>query len=183
MPTLPADDKASVRSRVLAALRAMPPELRHAKSIELRRAVAPHLASGGLHVCLYAPMAHEVDVLPLLDEYPHNAYYFPRCLPGRTLSFHRVERPAEQMRPEALGIRAPLPHLPQLPPEQAQLVLVPGVAFTRNGARLGYGGGYYDRFLPLCTRARTLALAFAEQLIPSLSTEPHDCTIDTVLWV
>ena len=126
---------------------------------------------------------HEVDLLPLLREHPQHAYAFPRCLPGRQLAFHVVREPARELVPGALGILAPLPHLPLMPPEDIDLMLVPGVAFSTDGARLGYGGGYYDRFIPMCVNARLIALAFAEQLVPigSIPTEPHDVRVGQII--
>jgi len=62
------------------------------------------------------------------------------------------------------------------------VVVVPGVAFTVDGDRLGQGGGWYDRFLPAvrpeCT---TVGVAFAEQIVDSLPIEPHDVRIDRVV--
>lgn len=80
-----------------------------------------------------------------------------------------------------MGIPAPLPDLPEIPPEKLDIILVPGVAFTIAGDRLGYGGGYYDRFLPLCSHALILAVAFPEQIESSLPTGEYDFRIPTLL--
>lgn len=172
-------DKAAARRAILAELRGLPGEYVQAASAALRQKLVP-LMQGVEHVCLYAALPHEVDLLPLLQEAPDKHYYFPRCRPGHRLSFHRVRR-AEQLAPGALGIPTPGAELPELRPQQAQLIIVPGVAFTLAGKRLGYGGGYYDRFLPRCPAAATLALALPEQLYPDLPTDPHDCTLHCVL--
>ena len=164
---------------MLERLRALSEEYVAAQSAKLRAQLLP-LLSGKTHICLYAPLPHEVNLLPLLDELPHLHFYFPRCLPGRQLSFHRVHTPATQLEPGAHGILAPLPQLPTLAPEAAELIIVPGVAFTATGKRLGYGGGYYDRFLPRCPHAHSLALALPEQILPDLPTDPHDCRVQTL---
>jgi len=66
-------------------------------------------------------------------------------------------------------------------PVALDLVVVPGLAFTADGRRLGQGGGHYDRFLarlrPDCV---TVGACFAEQLVTELPTEPHDRTVDAV---
>ncbi len=54
------------------------------------------------------------------------------------------------------------------------LIILPGLAFTRCGKRLGYGGGYYDRYLLRAPQAELIALAFAEQLCDDLPTDSHD---------
>lgn len=81
----------------------------------------------------------------------------------------------------AFGIPEPPPGTYQvLPPEEIDLVLVPGVAFDAGGYRLGYGQGYYDRFLPQ-TRAVTVGLAYAFQLCPTVYPAPHDCRLHLVV--
>lgn len=174
--------KQALRADIMRTLRALPGAYVQEKSARLRRAAESYWQGAGMRICLYAPMAHEVDLLPLLREHPEHEYYLPRCLPKRRLSFHRVLTPEHDLLPGAWGILEPRPELPELPPEQAELILVPGVAFTPRGQRLGYGGGYYDRYLPRCPQARTLALALAEQMQPELPTDAHDCTIGHVLW-
>jgi len=66
-------------------------------------------------------------------------------------------------------------------PEMLDLVVVPGVAFTRDGARLGRGRGYYDRYLSRPgLRAFCVGVCFAHQLVDTLPVEPHDRTMDAV---
>ncbi len=60
------------------------------------------------------------------------------------------------------------------------LVVVPGLAFTTDGVRLGRGGGHYDRFLATC-RAPAVGVCFAEQLVDVLPVEPHDVRMTRVL--
>ena len=62
------------------------------------------------------------------------------------------------------------------------LVLMPGMAFDAAGHRIGYGGGFYDRFLEQEPNHPTLALCYDFQMLPHLETEEHDIPVDTVLW-
>ena len=180
--TTSAQEKKEQREAVLRLLRAIPMPLRQERSAQLRRKLRPLLdVPGRLSVGLYAALPHEVDLLPLLREYPAHRYAFPRTLPGRQLAFHLVSQPEEELEPDARGIPTPRPTLPLLPPEGMDILIVPGVAFTAAGERLGYGGGYYDRLLPLCTRANILSLAFPEQILPELPTEPHDFRIPRLI--
>jgi 5-formyltetrahydrofolate cyclo-ligase len=66
--------------------------------------------------------------------------------------------------------------------EILDLILVPGLAFTENGHRLGYGGGYYDRFLSSLTKpVTTISLAFKFQIIETLPIESFDVPVDYIL--
>lgn len=62
------------------------------------------------------------------------------------------------------------------------LVLMPGLAFDRKGHRIGYGGGFYDKFLMKESNHPTLALCYDFQLLDCIETEEHDIPVDCVLW-
>ena len=62
------------------------------------------------------------------------------------------------------------------------LVLMPGLAFDRQGHRIGYGGGFYDKFLAREPEHPTVALCYDFQMLPELETEEFDIPVDTVLW-
>lgn len=63
-------------------------------------------------------------------------------------------------------------------PEDIDLVAVPGVGFDRQGHRIGYGLGYYDRALKACTNAEFIGLAYSSQVVGSLPAESHDIRLD-----
>lgn len=62
------------------------------------------------------------------------------------------------------------------------LVLMPGLAFTKEGLRMGYGGGFYDKFLASEPGHPTLALCYDFQMVDYIPTEDYDVPVDTVLW-
>ena len=62
------------------------------------------------------------------------------------------------------------------------LVLMPGLAFDPAGHRIGYGGGFYDKFLAKEPDHPTLALCYEFQMLPELKTEEYDIPVDEVLW-
>lgn len=69
------------------------------------------------------------------------------------------------------------------PPESIDLLIVPGVAFTSEGARLGRGKGYYDRYLGQSgLRAFRVGVCFAHQVVEALPVEPHDRPMDAVCF-
>jgi 5-formyltetrahydrofolate cyclo-ligase len=75
------------------------------------------------------------------------------------------------------------PQGPPLPIDLVDLVIVPGLAFTLDGYRLGYGGGFYDRFLPKCRQLAVpdVGVCFLEQVVDELPTEPHDVRVQLVI--
>jgi len=62
------------------------------------------------------------------------------------------------------------------------LVLMPGLAFDRHGRRIGYGGGFYDRFLAKEPNHPTLALCYSFQMVEAIPTEDFDVPVNCVLW-
>lgn len=176
------EQKKALRKRILKQLQqSAAADTTGRRSAALRSLLAPHLSGKSRRIGLYYPMAHEVDLLPLLREYPEQIFAFPRCEKDRELVFHHVSSPAQDFIPGAHHIPAPAPHLPIIRPEELDILIIPGVAFTKDGRRLGYGGGYYDRFIPRCSKAACLSVAFAEQLVENIPTEAHDCRIPLII--
>lgn len=80
------------------------------------------------------------------------------------------------------GIRSPKEELSQpLDPEDIDLVIVPCVAFDEKLRRLGHGAGYYDRYLPLCTKAKFVCVAFEAQKLDNIVTDEFDTPMDCVV--
>ena len=82
----------------------------------------------------------------------------------------------------AFGIPEPVRELSlEIAPEEIDLVLCPCTAFDAGCRRLGMGGGYYDRFLPRCTRAKFIAVAYEFQRVAALETRSWDIPMDAVV--
>jgi 5-formyltetrahydrofolate cyclo-ligase len=91
-----------------------------------------------------------------------------------------LARVARNLAPGPYGIPEPGPEVPEVPLGSIDLVVVPGLAFDRRGARLGQGGGYYDR--TLCqTGALRVAVAYSEQVVERLHTEAHDLPMNILV--
>jgi len=108
---------------------------------------------------------------------------FPRCLtlPTPTLTWHL--RPQGAAWTEgAYGLREPAPHWQTLEPEEVDLILVPAVACDRRGFRLGYGGGFYDRFLAAARSYAipTIGICFELALVEELPIEPWDIPLNYI---
>ena len=87
----------------------------------------------------------------------------------------------EAVAPGAYGIPEPIADGP-VADDPAALVLMPGLAFDRQGGRMGYGGGFYDKYLSQHPGHPTIALCYGFQLLDHVEMEPHDIPVDAVLW-
>jgi len=104
--------------------------------------------------------------------------YVPLMQPPRDLAWIRIGDVAV-LKPNPHGILEP-PFAVTRPYDPEAPVFVPGVAWTREGHRIGYGGGYFDRFLKKHA-GPTIGLAYEAQLVDSLPLEPHDLPVDYVV--
>lgn len=102
----------------------------------------------------------------------------PRCEGKGVMTARRVSC-LDELAPGAYGIWEPKEDRPEITPEEIDLILVPGTAFDRRGARLGQGGGYYDRFLPR-TAAFRMGVCHDFALLERLARQPHDQRMDAV---
>jgi 5-formyltetrahydrofolate cyclo-ligase len=126
-------------------------------------------------VLMYHSVGGEVDTLKLIDRMQSDGKTV--CLPAITGKGIMEARRMGCLVPGPYGI--PCPEGPAVPPEEIDLIVVPGLAFDRTCHRLGRGGGYYDRYLPNC-RGITIGLAYDCQVVESLPLEAHDMQLDLV---
>jgi 5-formyltetrahydrofolate cyclo-ligase len=151
---------------------------RQRQSRQICESILP-LLSGRKSIALFAPALTEPDLDILWEVAPlgQHVFSYPRC-EGSTLSFRPVSALSELL-PGRFGIRAPNPG-PSL--EQLDLIIVPGLAFTSEGWRLGRGSGYYDRFLSgIPGTTFKLGVCFDFQFLAEIPHEPHDVKMDVVV--
>lgn len=125
-------------------------------------------------VMIYLPFRNELSPLPLLELYPEAEYYLPRVSDGY-LTVHPYRSPREKHR---LGFEQPAPGAMPVGEETIEAVILPGLAFDRRGYRLGYGGGYYDRFLAeLPPGVFTIGLAPSSMIVAELPRDEWDLPV------
>ena len=133
-------------------------------------------------ILLYAPMPGELDLLPLasIARKARKPVAFPRCDPetGRLRFF--LWEPDARLQPGAYGIPEPPLHAKEYRPDARTLCILPGLSFSPTGERLGYGKGYYDRFLATFP-GLAVGAAYEKLVLRELPTEPHDRPV-TVLF-
>ena len=129
----------------------------------------------------YLPYNQEVRTVPMLEQALRDGkrVAVPKVY-GDTMRFIYLED-LTQVEKGYAGIPEPVADEPVADDKRA-LVLMPGLAFTQNGDRMGYGGGFYDRFLAEEPEHPTVALCYAFQMVENLPTEEYDVPVDTVLW-
>ena len=170
--------KAHLRRKFRAELKRMPGQDRHVRSLAICEQLTPFIQRAGT-VAVFAPRPDEPD-LKLLE--------LSTLWVGRTILFPKLEdsrlafAPAEswrELQPGTFGLLTPIRPASSLEP---QLVLVPGLAFSRQGDRLGRGAGFYDRYLAgLGPAVRTIGVAFHLQLVDDLPREAHDFRVRTIV--
>lgn len=130
-------------------------------------------------VFIYVSFRSEVETLPLIRQALEQGKRV--AVPVTVPEMHRlipclITDPAQELAPGYCGIPEPDPRKSaRLEPGEIEVVVLPGSVFDLQGGRLGYGGGYYDRFLQSeAPMARRLGLAFEEQVVDRLPMLSHD---------
>jgi 5-formyltetrahydrofolate cyclo-ligase len=183
------NEKKALRSRLLAERAAMSPEEREAAADALASSVLALVSAAGARtVACYVSMGSEPGTRPLLDSLRGRGVrvLLPVLLPDNDLDWADYEG-ADHLAPARLGLLEPTgPRLGPAAVVSADIVLLPGLAVDETtGARLGRGGGSYDRVLARLAAsgspARLVTLLFDSELVADLPVEAHDRQVDAVV--
>ena len=165
-------DKDQLRQRLLSERRSLPQKDWREKSDRLcDQLQSLPLFQTAQTVLAYFSFRQEPDLSPLFAS--NRQWGFPRCV-GKSLVWHSWL--GEQLQVGKYGIQEPHPDSPLLTSKAVDLILVPALACDYQGYRLGYGGGFYDRFLSASEWASkpTLGIVFDCAYLPQLPVEPWD---------
>ncbi len=131
-------------------------------------------------ILLYSSIHGEISTDPLFEFFSHRAaVYFPRVV-GKDIEFRRVETLAELI-PAKL---CPEPAADSELWDARQgdtMAVIPAVAFSTDGQRIGYGGGFYDRFLSRHPQILRVGIAYSEQIKSAWAAEAHDIAMDFIV--
>lgn len=105
----------------------------------------------------------------------------PKCHPkDRSMDFYKIEN-FDQLETVYMDLREPKTDCTELvQPDHIDCMIVPGIVFNKKGFRIGYGGGYYDRYL-VGFKGSMISLAFDLQVVETVPFEPHDQPVDLIL--
>lgn len=174
-------NKPELRRYFRSLRESFPPEVVAAASAAICHRLADWLPSCLLHpascILTYLAFRNEPDLSLLFDLLPHVRWAVPR-MQERGLVVHPYD-PMRLVR-HRFGILEPAADLPIIEPAEIAVVLVPGIAFDRHGRRLGWGGGYYDRFLST-TPALRVGVIYDECLTDSLPCTENDQRMDWIV--
>ncbi|MBC8457620.1 MAG: 5-formyltetrahydrofolate cyclo-ligase [Deltaproteobacteria bacterium] len=136
-------------------------------------------------VMLYLNMGSEVRTIPLMHKLlaADKIVLAPVMEPAVRKSHpYRIINPSTDIAPSKYGMLQPLRNRCQrFRPESIDLVAVPALAFDIKGYRIGYGGGYYDRFLQRCSQALWMGLAYEMQIIPDACPAEWDVPVHQIV--
>ena len=169
-------DKRALRREIAAQKRALSPAQIEAASADLTAQLLAHpLFRAARSLYAYLSYNQEVRTLPIIRQAQAigKRVAVPKVY-GDEMRFLWLDDP-DQVAPGAYGIPEPIAD------DDTALVLMPGLAFDPEGRRLGYGGGFYDRFLAKEPNHPLVALCYGFQMFDHLETEAHDIPVDLVI--
>lgn len=181
------ETKAEIRKRILEVRKSLTINEVEVKSEAILQNVlkTPEYIEAD-NILLYADYNNEVMTRGIFEDalMRNKRVYFPKCDSlTNTMVFYRTLS-ATQLEKGFMGIPEPREDIQQryrFCADEDTLVILPGVAFDTSGFRLGYGKGFYDKFLSSKRQLSTMALAFACQLIEELPSEAHDIKMDKIV--
>jgi 5-formyltetrahydrofolate cyclo-ligase len=174
--------KAALRDRIRALRRAIPPDERVERSAAAAgRLLGVAAVADAPTILVFASFGSEISTSDIVDRLLSAGSRVLLPYVAGTDMLVAELRPGDRLVETEYGPREP-PSRVAVEPAQVDAVVVPGLAFDRQGHRLGYGGGYFDRFLALLSpKAPRVGLCFDEQLVEGVPHGPHDQRVDLVV--
>ena len=175
------EDKRALRRAVRAGLAQIGADEARERSVAICKELEKHIAvSGAAVVALFSPLADEPQIWPLVERLAQRLSVVLPRVEGDVMNFYCYDKDA--MAKGAYGINEPQRGL-LVRPDEIDAIVVPGVAFTAKGMRMGRGKGFYDRYLAQSGfAALKIGVCYREQLLPDIPAEPHDVPLDVIIY-
>ena len=174
-------DKKMLRREVRARLESLDVADKSVRSAAICVEVKKHLTvSNARVVALFSPLGYEIDVWPLVESLAATVSVVLPRVEGDVMNFYCYDK--NSMAIGSYGINEPQDGLP-VAPYEIDAVVVPGLAFTVDGARMGRGKGYYDKYLSQSDfSALKIGVCYREQMVPEIPLESHDVMMDVLIY-
>ncbi len=177
------EPKPAIRERLLALRRGLQPNeaLRKSESIRAQLWLLPEFNVAGRVFTYVSAKDNEVDTRAIITELLEEGREVacPCTAADRSITWRQIESTTDLV-PARYGIPAPHADCPILMPNSGSVMLVPGIAFSPDGGRIGYGAGYFDRFLAECLGI-SIGLGYDFQFVDRIPVEPHDIPVHIVV--
>ena len=173
-------DKPKLRQQLIAARRALPPDVKAQADARIAERLLDWLARHQIRTMGgYLPMAGEPDLMPLYAALPAHGIVvaMPVVVEKHTPLRFAPWQPGDALARDASGTLAPVVRDAWLQPDA---VLAPCIGFTEERLRLGFGGGYFDRTLAQSPRPKAVGIAYAFAKV-SFAAEAHDIPLDEII--
>ncbi|HHU75013.1 MAG TPA: 5-formyltetrahydrofolate cyclo-ligase [Clostridiales bacterium] len=160
---------------------------------EFNQAIYQRLINSDLYqkskiIFAFASFGSEVDTWTILDHAMHEGkrVYLPR-VEGKIMNFYEL-KDIQSLEPSKFGILEPKTeeanrYLVETDPNQIKVMIMPGLAFDTKGNRIGYGAGYYDKYLNSFPKDHFIkaAIAYDFQIFDYLVSDPYDIPVDIII--
>ncbi len=173
--------KKEIRDTVLDIRRSFDKDyLNRLSTVICNRVIKQQVYKDCKDLVLYMPVNNEVSLDILMDDALTQGknVWLPRVI-NKNMEFYRYTRDTALIK-GAYGI--PEPNTEEiLTPDNQTLIIMPGAAFSEDMGRIGYGGGYYDRYLSKHPYCSTIAVCYNFQIMPMIPMEDHDIRPDMII--
>jgi 5-formyltetrahydrofolate cyclo-ligase len=178
--------KSLLRNELRQSLKAIAGIRRRKRSDKIiQRLLTMSIFQNAANILIYVALPTEVETRQLILKtlkLGKRVFVPLLALRHKRIEIYRIKNWKKDLRKGTYGILEPKPRRNRKGrADEMDLVVSPGLGFDRRGARLGRGGGYFDRFLKRAKQAKKIGLAFREQIVKKIPTGPNDIRMDCVI--
>ncbi|MDA7650170.1 5-formyltetrahydrofolate cyclo-ligase [Verrucomicrobiales bacterium] len=176
------EEKESLRKTIIKDLSSLDAEVKQNASASISNKLIKLVRTNSSVLC-YSPLKSEPNIRPAIQHWLKSN--FRVCLPrveGDQIQIYSVNS-SDSLINSSMGILEPGPsNHNKISPMEIDFILVPGIGFTRDGKRLGRGGGFYDKYLEkTSSQSLKIGVAFNLQILDEIRTETHDIPVDLLI--
>lgn len=177
-------NKKEMRKKVHHALHQIPIEQHRQLSLDIKKKLLSEPSILNSEIIAITISKHpEVDTYEIIEDLWRlgKKVAVPKCNPKlRTMDFYIITQ-FSQLETVYMDLKEPIPsETVHVCPKEIDVLIVPGIVYDKNGYRIGYGGGYYDRYLTQF-HGTLISLAFELQMVKEVPKESHDIPVDIII--